>query len=228
MINSYSTSADVCDVVLAGNGYVYVFPVRDQWERIRCMLLSSGLETMHTGGSIYARALAKLHPNGLWIYAADNGLTPSDIEKYDISAGTAVALYDSPYHGTYPMSGNLWISDDGLRIFVRGGHVFTSSDTEAQDMSHVALLDGSGRIRELAQSGTADELALIQDASDSQIRTYVDSTLWCSGGITLPDFGAYASHGRFIFYNRDGSQYYVVIQADPAAGLTDDFGIVVY
>src|SRR5207247_2440005 len=122
--STFAVSADVLDVVLAANRYAYAFPRHDQWETIRCINLTTGAETQSGVSSIYAGTLAKLHPNGTAIYGADNGLSPSDIEKYDISGGTARYLYDSPYHGDFPMCGDLWISNDGLRIFTRCGNVF--------------------------------------------------------------------------------------------------------
>ncbi|MGB7931203.1 MAG: hypothetical protein WCH04_03110, partial [Gammaproteobacteria bacterium] len=132
LLSTYSVSTDVLDIVLAGNGYVYAFPRQDQWENIRCIELATGNETLHTGNFVYAGTLARLHPNGTDIYGADNGLSPSDIEKYSIAGGTAQYLYDSPYHGTYAMGGELWFTEDGSRIFTRSGNVFRSSSAQAQ------------------------------------------------------------------------------------------------
>ena len=95
---TFAVSTDVLDVVLAGNGYVYAFPRTDQWERIRCISIATEVETQSTGNFIYAGTLAKLHPDGDAIFGADNGLSPSDIEKFSIANGTAEYLYDSPYH----------------------------------------------------------------------------------------------------------------------------------
>ena len=75
-----------------------------------------------------------LHPSGDYIYGADQGIFPSDIEKYDIRSGNLIYLYDSPYHGDYAMGGNLWISEDGLRIFTALGNVFRSSVNQDTDM----------------------------------------------------------------------------------------------
>ena len=137
-------SADVFDIVLAGNGYVYAMPRRDQWENIRCIEIAKNIETLHSGNSVYAGTQMKLHPAGKAIYGADNGISPSDIEKYSIENGTAKYLYDSPYHGDYSMGGDLWISEDGLRIFTKSGNAFKSSEVQDQDMKYNGSLKEVG------------------------------------------------------------------------------------
>ena len=105
------------------------------------MNLSTDNEAYSTGGSIYAGTKGRLHPSGKFIYGADNGLSPSDIEKYDIQNGVANMLYDSPYHGDYPMNGNLWFSEDGNRIFTRGKTVLKTSEFKSTDMYYNGTLN---------------------------------------------------------------------------------------
>jgi chitinase len=121
----------VSDIVLAGNGYAYAFPAADPWVYIRCINLSTAAVTLNTGGYVRERTQANLHPGGKAIYGADNGGSPSDIEKYDIESGMASLLYDSPYHGDFDLCGDLWISQDGSSIFTKCGNVFHSSEVKA-------------------------------------------------------------------------------------------------
>ena len=99
LVETYPVTTDVLDIVLAPNNYIYAFPKADQWEQIRCINIATKEETLSSVSSIYAGTKAKLHPSGNYIYGADNGISPSDIEKYDITEGTATYSYDSPYHG---------------------------------------------------------------------------------------------------------------------------------
>ena len=149
-------STDVLDVVLAGNGFVYAFPRRDQWEYIRSVEISTGTESPRPqgGGQIYAGTLGKLHPGGRAMYGANNGLSPSDIERYGITDGRAVVDYDARYHGDYQMCGDLWMSEDGLRIFTACGNVFWASDIRDQDMIYNGALEGTSRIEHLDHSLT--------------------------------------------------------------------------
>ncbi|WP_444917038.1 PKD domain-containing protein [Microbulbifer sp. JMSA003] len=239
LIKSIPVSADVLDVVLAGNGYIYAFPRIDQWETIRSLNIDTGVETTNSGRSIRAGTLAKLHPTMEVIYGADNGLSPSDIERYDISKGTAEYSYDSPYHGDYSMCGNLWISKDGLRIFTRCGNVFRSSQSESNDMVYNGSLSDVVNIQELDHSVAADEVALIpgvsywgDDKEDTKIKRYDYDFLVHKDDLTIPKFvmngNAYDGRGRFVFYHSDGERLFVVVQADETSGMLNDYGVTIY
>ena len=232
-------TTDVSDIVLAGNGYVYAFPRGYLWDRIRCVEIESGVETQSTGNYILAGTLARLHPNGSAIYGADNGVTPSDIEKYSIVNGVADYYDDSPYHGDYAMCGNLWISEDGLRIFTKCGSVFRSSDTPSIDMTYTGSLSELERIESLSDSLAAKKVVAIpgfywatSEDIDTRIQIYDRESLAFDKSIRLPPFrlnGKYASwHGRYVFFNRDGSSYYVIVTTDTDSELPYYFGVATY
>ena len=236
-----SVQADVLDIVLAGNGYVYAFPRRDQWTHIRSVNIATGSDQPQTGNQIYAGTLGKLHPGGRAMYGANNGLSPSDIEKYDISGGVARLLYDSPYHGDYPMCGDLWIAEDGLRIFTKCGKVFRSSEVQTQDMTYNGALGEVAQVRHLSHSLVQRKVAVIPQAisfsstpaaNDTEVQIYGYEFLSFLGRNYLPSFRvesrSYPAHGRFVFFNSVGSKYFVVAQADNASGLLNDFGVVTF
>jgi len=238
LVKTIPVSVDVLDVVLAGNGYVYAFPRVDQWMLISCVNIATEVETASSGMFIYAGTLAKLHPGGTAIYGADNGLSPSDIEKYDISAGTASYLYDSPYHGDYPMCGDLWLSEDGLRIFTKCGAVFRSSSLQAEDMLYNGSLGTN--IEHLSHSATAGKVVAIPAATlfptpgteDSQLQIYGYDFLTLEASVPFPSIPlggqVYPVHGKYVFYSADGSHYFAIVQADASAGLLNDYGVIVY
>ena len=157
-------STDVIDVVLAGNGYLYVFPRTGQHTEILSIHIATALET-RTGG-VYEGTVAKLHPGGKVIYGADRG-GPSDIEKYNIANGVAEYRYDSPYHGDYPMCGDLWISEDGLRIFTKCGNVFRSSEIREQDMRYNGSLSKLNSVEHLSHSSSANKVIVIPEIQRS-------------------------------------------------------------
>ncbi len=244
LIETLPVTAVISDIVLAGNGYAYAFPKIDQWEYIRCIDLTTGNETLHSGNLIYAGTKAKLHPDGTSIYGADNGLSPSDIEKYDISGGTASYLYDSPYHGNYDMCGDLWISEDGLYIFTRCGNVFNSSvnqyvsgSTTPEDMTYAGTLQNISMVRYLDHSSAIGKIAVIPDDSsnasaDTEIQIFNYDYLTINTSFSLPDFiinnNNFSAHGRFVFYNSGGTKFFVIVEADNSAGMNYDYGLIVY
>ena len=67
IINIFTVSCYAFDIVLGSNKWIYVFPLEDQWENIRCIDIDLAYETLHTGWSIYAKTRAKLYPSGKFI-----------------------------------------------------------------------------------------------------------------------------------------------------------------
>ena len=232
----YSTTCDVLDVVLPGNGYVYAFPRVDQWVSIHTVQLSNGAET--TASTIRAGTLVRLHPSGKYIYGANNGLSPSDFEKYDIRSGTGTMMYDSPYHGDYAFSGNLWISDDGLRLFARSGNVFRSSEVRAEDMLYAGSLSSTSAVQWAVQPRTSGRVLVLPagswDASAApELRVYGSDYLAYRGAMPLPKFivpgvGAFRAEGQYVFTNTAASRVYVLVRAEPSAGLAQDWGLADY
>ncbi len=239
LVKTLPVSCDVIDLVLSTNGYVHAFPRINQWTKIRTLNLTTGLETMSSGSSINAGTVAKLHPSGTVAYGANNGLSPSDIEKYSLANGTAVRLYDSPYHGDHPMCGDLWITDIGDRIFTRCGNVFRSSTTQSMDMVYAGSLAGMSLVEHLDHSTTAGKVVAISEngfsstvQADTKVRLYEDAFLGFLSEVTLPKFmigtASHATHGRFVFFNSTGTAHFVLVQVDPTANAQLDWGVVSY
>jgi chitinase len=239
VIKTLDVTADVHDVVLADNGWVYASPKQDQWEKLRAVEIATNTEVQSTGNSIRAGSVYKLHPGGQSLYGADRGLSPSDIEKIDISAGAPAYAYDSPYHGDYPMCGDLWLSEDGQRIFTACGNVFRTSSNREKDMTYNGKLSRLTRIQHIVHSSQAQRILALPKAdrrgskenlAENSLVIFEYETLNTEAIITLPDFvvnnNSYASQGRFVFINSIGSEYYVIVEADEESGLLHGFGLI--
>lgn len=219
----YGVTTDVLSLVLPGNGWVYAFPRIDQWESIRSVELATGRET--ASGQIYAGTVARLHPSGAFIYGADNGLSPSDIAKYDIRGGAAVVMYDSPYHGDFSFGGNLWMYETGTRLVARSGNVFSSSSVQAQDLLYAGSIGGQWPVASVAHSAGLLRLLVVRSAGfngapPSELQSYSDAFLAYQGSVQLPAYvemdpsgtTLYASEGRFVFASRGGSRVYALVR----------------
>src|SRR5581483_1660115 len=238
LVKTLNVSTDVLDIVLAGNGYVYAFPRRDQWQTLRCVNIATNTETQHTGNQLYAGTVGRLHPGGSWIYAADNGLSPSDIEKYDTTGGTARYVSDSPYHGNYAMCGNVWFSDDGTRIYTPCGNVFRSTGDSTTDMRYVGAFDRDTRIRWAAHSTAFGSVAILPSyqggygappRTDQEIHYYTPDFLTFQGSSLLPSMNnggtAWQTRGRWHFFSPDGVRQHTIVQADASSGILYDYAI---
>ncbi|WP_162596619.1 hypothetical protein [Thiofilum flexile] len=159
---------------------------------------------------------------------------PSDIEKYDIKAGTVTKLYDSPYHGDYEMCGNLWFSEDGRRIFTACGNVFRASDIQSQDMTYNGSLTGLPRVQNVMHSALINKVAAIpayrqyvtKEDVDTEVYLYDYEFLMPSDILKLPYFvvgdKGYAGHGRFVFFNNAADTLTVLLKADSNSGMLND------
>ena len=235
IINTNDIPCKSCDIVLANNGWTYVFPTSGY--KIFCldMSLSNPPVFEHTGYSIYNNTKAKIHPSEKYIYGADNGISPADIEKYDIQNGTAAYLYDSPYHGDYATGGDLWLSEDGSRIYTRSGTVFKTSESQDSDMIYNGrlMLESSSTyvsIIWLDHLESSHELFLLSRPTDywdnEGNRPYVyvhnSENLLFKQKIRVEDYlvpkyggsvTIYAASPYFVFANSNGQEIYVITKA---------------
>jgi Viral BACON domain len=138
--NTFNISCDATDIAIADNGYAYVSPYQDQWERLRSLNLSTGLENLSTGNFLYAGAKVHYQPNSTFVYTLDTRLSPSDIVKFNIANGSPQYMYDSRYHGDYAYNGEFWFSATGDRIFSRAGNIFNASTNTTQDILYSGRL----------------------------------------------------------------------------------------
>lgn len=245
IIKSYPVSCYANDIVLGNNKWAYVFPAKGQSTFIRSINLSltNDNEYEHIGEKIYEGNKARLHPSGKYIYGAENGVSPMDIEKYNIQNGNAEYSYDSPYHGDYIMNGNLWFSEDGNRIFTRGKTVFKTSELRSQDMLYngtiITETNAYSPIEWLDHSSVKNNLYLLLAADNwnqkkpPYIYVYNDSNLTLKSKISLEQFLVSQSESNKVFYdaepffvfsNSAGNNLFVIVKAT-GAGLAKEWAI---
>lgn len=226
-----AVAANLGDIVLAGNGYAYGFPRSDSNAySIRSVHIASGTESATSGYGIYPGTRARLHPSGTRMYGADNGVSPADIERYDIASGPAVYEYDSPYHGDHPMCGNLWMRQDGTQIYTACGSVFRAASARTSDMLYAGSLPlrqeqyARWRVRSLSQNETTSEVALLEENDyDCQYKPsacFTGVTFYDSDYLTLIEryrlapvtvaAQDYVQRGLFVFHGAEGGKRYVI------------------
>jgi hypothetical protein len=249
IVRTYDVSCHVFDIVFGDNNWTYAFPKDYGQYEIRCvnLNLSNNNETLSTAYWTYCQTKARLLPTGNFIYGANNGLSPSDIEKYSIKNGTAEYLYDSPYHGDFPMNGDLWFSEDGNRIFTKGRSVFTTSELQEQDMkyngtiefpdvsypeySSIQWLDHSAKKGNLyilvVEGGYWDQLTkpfvYIHNSSNLLYKTKIELEKYYVGN-NQTGMKEYNAIPYFVFSNSNGDEVVVITKAHNA-GLEHEWAI---
>ena len=192
------------DIVHGGNGYAYVFPNASGWTELHYVDLDDGDDEIPDEYmSVNERMKARLHPDGRAIYAADNGISPSDVERFDISAKEPAHDWDSPYHGDYSFSGDLWISDTGDFFIARSGNAFATNPDQDLDMVYEGSVPGP-----IAWAAFEQHLGLAVVADDEGALTSYETTWLGEGGAVASSLNA-----RYFFFTEDGSTLRVVGQA---------------
>ena len=200
----YDLSVVPHDIVHGGNGWAYVFPNASGWTELHCVDLDDGEDHVpEEYMSVNERMIARLHPRGDAIYAADNGISPSDAERYDISDGIAGYDWDSPYHGDYSFGGDLWLSDDGSFLVTRSGNAFATSPDEDLDLVYEGSVEGP--VGWSAINAHLGRVVVIDD--DGALSSYDSTYLASQGAIGAPVLGRYA------FFTEDASALRVVGQS---------------
>ena len=226
---TYPIETDVHRVILAGNGYLYAFPSRD-WSSIYSLQISSG--TWTAVSAIYDGreprlnlALNALYVGGSWT------------SKWDISHGPAQLV--SSYYSNAGTCGNLWLSQDGARIFTKCGTVYRASPVATQDFTPNGSLSAAGPVQWVAESQAQGKTAVLEaintytttSVSQVQLQMYDDATLTLTGQESMPGFSVggtqYNSSGQFLTWNAGSTKLYALLQADSASGLLSDNAVYV-
>lgn len=227
-----STNYKAFDIVLANNGFAYVFPDGTSLERISCIDLITQQETFNDGDLVHGRTIAKLHPSGNYIYGSNTDLSPSKIEKYDIQAGTATYLYKSDA-GVEGTEGGHWMLEDGKNLVTKTRHVLTNTVPKSTDLQNNTQLSGNGPVGTLDHSLTNNRIAaVLMDYKGSvliptnRVNLYNGNSLSSQGTAPIPDFlipdgtgggNFFKSEGHLGFFNSLGTQYIVLVKVDDQA-----------
>ncbi|MEM6302688.1 MAG: PKD domain-containing protein, partial [Pseudomonadota bacterium] len=167
VLNTYPISADVLDIVLDDNGIAHSFP-GGQWIRPISLDTDTG-KTINGSGTIRGNTRVKLHASGDRIYGADNGLSPSDLERYDIDPTdySLSVAYDSPYHGDFPFCGDLWMHPAGEIALSRCRVVVRTTSFQQSDLNFVMQLQEgvSSEIHHASVNGVNNEWLIIDSFS---------------------------------------------------------------
>jgi hypothetical protein len=121
------TTTDSGDVVLAGNGFAYVFPRNGQWVDVHSVEIATGVDHGDDANHLTVPStLAKLHPSGSWIYGIEGGQSSRSIALFDISGGIAQGP-GHPQQTSVRRCGDIWISDAGTELYTGCATVFRAN-----------------------------------------------------------------------------------------------------
>ena len=164
LLGSFAVDVDPYDLVVNASGKLVVSSGSGQWTSLGAYDAATGNKL----GEQSIRHLSRLalHPNQEWVYAADTDLSPSDINKFDISGSGITALGDSPYHGGHRIDGNVWAAPNGKHLYTRGGDVFLASSMQFV----TSLLAPDETVKDLAFDAELNRVVVL--TASSKLLTY--------------------------------------------------------
>ena len=173
-------------MLLAGNGKIWVPPSTT-------INIATGYRRI-SGYSPWGVNKPALHPNGNWIYYTRGG-SPDDVIKGDISSGTFQYLYDSRYHGDFPICAGIFYSADGNRLLTGCGTLFRTTASSTDDISYNGALSAAPLVTAAADSAITRKLVVIPGVgyygpptADTEIQFYDDEYLTLLGRVALPKY----------------------------------------
>jgi hypothetical protein len=226
-IDSQTYPADWGDIVLDSNQRAHLVPVRDQW--VDFVSLDFANDLVSEVGAARANTQLRMHPLSDWVYGADRGLSPSDFEKWDVSLFPSTSLGDSPYHGDFSISGNIWISETGDQLLVAGANRFLASADPMLDMTHTGVIADDIVIEWADHSAERGEWVVATSGQSGlalkHLLIYYEDVLLAQqksvGVEAIPtDAAPISSTPRYVFFNDDGTQVIAIIEA--ISGLAND------
>jgi chitinase len=245
VVKTLSFVGDIGLAVLGDNAFVYAFPRGPPGDHIRILAepLAGGTETQVISSFLTGAPRARVRNGAGALYlSSDNAFGFPGIEKYTLGAGTPVLVPPPPF-SFVNSCGNLWLSESGTRIFTRCGTVLRASSVPTDDLAPAGSLirapNTSLLLRHVSDSTAAGEISAVAGV-DTQFFGPDDRTLrrWNADGLSLLESAplpfeavgsaSFAWNGRFVFYRSDGTERYIMLQLDPAAGVAQDFGVVTF
>ena len=202
--HNIGVDVDPYDLLVTSQDKLIVSSGSGQWSNIYAYDAVTGAELGNS--SIWQSSTLSLHPSENWVFAADNGLSPSDIEKFDISGTGITSIGDSPYHGDHRMDGGVWATPDGLNLITKGGDVFLASD-----MSFVESLTAS-------QLGIQD--LSFNTSEQSMFLLGTDGVIYRYDSITRQLTGNNAEHTDTLFLLETTNGLYVATGAQGSIELS--------
>jgi chitinase len=240
LVKTCALGSNAYDLTLSAAGVAYVVPRTDQWVSLHAVDLTTCTET--TASVLRAGSHIVPHPSGLAVFTADQGLSPSRINRCDVTVAppNCTDAQNGVDWGTYNYCGNLWISADGQRIYTACGVTLrVPGNVNGSPCTYGGTLSGVTSVTHMAEAPSAQQIVLIPGVAtfgstsakeDTVVRIHETAFLGLVTEFSLPSFPlpagtASASHGRFVFTTSTLDSLDVIVQADPSSAALHDFAI---
>lgn len=247
VVRQLAVQGGIASLVLGDGGFAFAFPTTLSGDHARLLSVpvAGGASALLVSALVGAGHGRFRHANAtLYVTANPGPFGGNGIEEYAVGSGVPTLV--TPAAGTNAGTcGDLWLSEAGTRLFTRCGTAFRASSSSSDDLSAAGTLPHlsgvSLLLRHVSDSTAAGEISAVSTGDDPFLYPPLDDRMlrrWTADGLIarealifpaeLVGTASFRWQGRFVFYRSDGSERYVLMQLDPAAGALQDFGFVVF
>ncbi len=234
VVRTYPVSGRVRAVVL-GPVYLYAETVQGYQTSILTIGIGNG-NIVQTITTDYSLINALIHPNGDALYAT--GRFSNYLQRVKLTGGLINVDPSEVPLLALDSCGQNWLSRDGSTVFNGCGSAFWASTEPRLDSKFRGAIADMAFVRAFAEIVGRNEFAAIgypgpssSDFTDSEVRLYSAGSYRLAGRFTLGGVTVNSefrpNQGKWVFSN-GGSELYVIQQADPLAGLAQDFSLRVF
>ena len=219
-----ATQWNVEHLALASDGWLYYF----DFSSIRAVHINNG-STFTNGTSMYAYGPMELHPSENYIYAYPR-FTSGSFYKFSVNKGVVKELYYKGRLSTF------WISSSGERMYTPFWEVFLLSEIELEDLTYSQNFSDVKNeiILALSDSKARNKTLVLPMNQPVTVREYDYTYLNFQKsyavehfmvGTPSPQAKLYQGEGKYLFYNDDKNEGYVLLRAPATAGISNDWAL---
>ena len=134
-LKSYETDCVPFDIVFGDNGWCYLAPDEDQRVYFYSLNLKNGVTYRSATQNFYEKSVLRKMPGKPVLYVTRPQLSPSGLLIVNIKNGAANDTVPSWHEST---GGNIWISDDGKKIYGSSKKIYRTPEYTT-DLFHLDL-----------------------------------------------------------------------------------------
>lgn len=216
LLHSWPTDGSQTMVEMSNAGLIYLSgQTGGQWltPAMTVMNDSTGatVQSYQQNGDFYGIMEGVYADASNQIFVVWTGLSPTQTFSValDPTSGQITGTTGSPYWGTYPMGGPMWLSSDESLLFTASGTYFSTSG-----ITYIGTLGISGTLLSVSDdTATTEAVALVETdtgAYPSSYLLFTGSLLFSQGSLPLPLVAAAQSYGLAMFHSSSGKHVMVV------------------
>jgi hypothetical protein len=222
----FKVGLDAWSVLLAANGYLYLFP-QGSGSSIHSLQISTSQVTITSATN--AGYVPRLSTDGNYIHVSGGSYS-----KWYIGDGVAKRVGSEFWSGADHCFNGWVTARDSLLSSC--GIVYHLSAEPSLDRPYLTTVAGADPIQSFAESPELKRVAIIRGPSswwsptdEGVVLSYDDEYFNPVGRFVLAGFpiGSYTfnSHGRWVFFSADGTALYAIVQAEEGSDALNDFAI---